>query len=150
MAEEVLGVLNYLVGDYKFIGLNINYCMYFTNDRIIVAKTLGVWKSRVSHGPESYGLKKWEVGLLKKWRKSDELAALDPYKILKDDSSNFSIPYFLIQRIEMKKPSIISAAKIRIKTPDKDHSYKMRISKKLFEDYVEVIRTLIPDKLVLT
>jgi len=113
------------------------YGLYFTPNRVIVAKTGGfpwLWAILL-------------VGLLlgalirsrRAKKKFRELSELSSQSILMADKKNFGILYPDITRVEMKKNKII------ILTNREKHKFGI-LRKKEFEDYVNLIRSVLPNK----
>lgn len=133
--EKVLGGIEVAKG-------TTYYGLYFTPNRAIVAKTGGfpwLWAILL-------------VGLLlgalirsrRAKKKFRELSELSSQSILMADKKNFGIPYPDITRVEMKKRSFLRS-KIDILTSREKHEFYI-LRKKEFEDYVNLIRSVLPNK----
>jgi len=147
--EEVLGGIE-VTEWYKHFGL------YFTLNRVIVAKTGGrspliiavviavilFLTTGVLVGAIPLAI---IIGILGKLlakragKKFKELSKLSPEGILTADKKNFGIPYPDIIRVEMKKNKIIIFA------TKKEHKFGIR-RKKEFESYLNLIRSVLPNK----
>ena len=129
------------------------YRLIFTDQRIIQAITVSGASTASKHIPATLAAgfmvgssignyfndraEKKAIEVLKK---------LDPDTILKRDESNFSIPYSNVKRILMEKFRHFHDGKITIFTTEKDYSYELRFER-MFDDWVQVIKTVIPEKL---
>ncbi|MCK4474748.1 50S ribosomal protein L32, partial [Candidatus Bathyarchaeota archaeon] len=128
--EKVLGGIEVSKGETY-------YGLYFTPNRVIVAKTAGfpwLWAILL-------------VGILlgalirsrRAKKKFKELSELSSQSILTADKKNFGILYPDITRVEVKKNKII------ILTNREKHKFGI-LRKKEFEDYVNLIRSVLPNK----
>jgi hypothetical protein len=137
------------------------YGLYFTPNRMVVAKT-GFGK-----------IPKWYVLLLAAawfffglmglfWffllslpflyirsrrarKKLRELGKLPPENILMADEKNFELPYHDIIRVEMRKRRLLRD-KITILTRRGKHEFHI-LKKREFEKYVDLIRSILPNKI---
>ena len=105
--------------------------LFFTPNRLIVAKTAGGWKTG--------GI----AGIPFAKRNAKKLSLLSPEAILKADEKNFAIPYSDIIEVEMKKG--ILSGKIKIFTGTK--KYEFNIEKRKFENHLNFVRSVLPGKL---
>ncbi len=146
MNEEMLGTID-LPSDHRML--------YFTPNRVIVAKTGGSagWLfGAIGAAAEAY----------RETKKREELKKLSPESVLKADKNNFAIPYSSILRVEMKKKGIFGSIcviadqkfgrdmkKKKDKTIGRDvYRYEKRIAKKGFEDCVDCVRSVLPEKVM--
>jgi len=142
MSEEILGRIE--VADKWDNLLNL----VFTSNRIIIARLvsgLGTALRGVTLGTLGWALTRREKG-----EKREEYGRLSTESILKADKKNFAIPYVGIIKIEMKKPGTFSGGKIKIFTSDKTHEFTFKEKKELFDERVNLVRSVLPDKLSLT
>lgn len=135
-----------MIKDYR-------YGLYFTPNRAIVAKTGGVrwyWLLLVIIlGGIALGL---ILALIiaaiiarRAKKKFKKLSELSPGGILRADKKNFEIPYPDITRIEMKKRTFLRSKIEIILTSREKHKFNI-LRKKEFEDYVNLIRSVLPNK----
>lgn len=143
--EKVLGGIE-VVKDYR-------YGLYFTPNRAIVAKTGGVrwyWLLLVIIlGGIILGL---ILALIiaaiigrRSKKKFKELSELSSESILTADKKNFGILYPDITRVEMKKRTFLRSKIEIILTSGEKHEFYI-LKKKEFEDYVNLIRSVLPNK----
>ena len=136
--EKVLGGIEVAKGT-TYVGATY-YGLYFTPKRAIVAKTAGV--------PWIWVLVSLFIGALIRGRRAKkrfkELSELSPESILTADKKNFGILYPDITRVEMKKGTFRSKIEIILTSREKHKFYILK--KKEFEDYVNLIRSVLPNK----
>jgi hypothetical protein len=127
--------------------------LYFTPNRVIVAKTGG--KAGYLFGGIGAGITAY-----REQKKREELRKLSPESVLRADKHNFAIPYSDILRVEMKKKRfsgsicLIAGHKFGKDMKKKDkttaidvYRYEKAIAKKGFEDCVDCVRSVLPEKL---
>ncbi|MFX1561590.1 MAG: hypothetical protein ACFFBL_13455 [Promethearchaeota archaeon] len=75
-----------------------------------------------------------------------------PDNILASDKKNFEIPYSYIISVEIEKPGRVFAGKITISTTtrEKPFTYFLREGRALFENHINLLRSLLPSKLVVS
>jgi hypothetical protein len=146
MGEEVLGIID--TGRWYEL-------LFFTQTRIVVAKT-------TRGGLGFLGVIGIAVADYSRKKKSDELKKLSLESVLEADKRNFFIPYSSIQKVEMKKRRTVSQINIIVdqkldrsmmkkkdKTTGKDvYWYERHFKKEKFEDHVNLVRSVLPDKVV--
>ncbi len=161
MSKAVVG--SFAIRDIHWLKPNITYVLFFAVDSLVglkfrsVENALGVVKetgkvavgegrividvvTQIGRGQENIsGLDK--VG---------EKFMLDPQTVLAANKRNFGISYSDINKIEMKKsfigPATQRAGKIIIFTHGKKQQFDIIFAQK-FEDCVNVVRSVLPDKL---
>lgn len=162
MSEEVLGI--FVIEKIRVLKSNISYGLLLTSDRLVAAK-LGSLKSlSVIVYVKIYGAAL--VGLAaalrqgKKIQKIPEIPGLadiggklmlDPQTVLAADKNNFELPYSYITKVEMKKGGFspahgVRAGKMVISTHETKQEFEI-ISGQKFEDCVNVVRSVLPNKL---
>jgi len=142
MSEEILGRIEVA---YKRDNL---FNLVFTSKRIIVAR-----------------LSSALLGLFETRKRQEEYGGTSAESILKADEMNFAIPYEEVVKVEMKRPSTFSRGKIKIlaiskKFPDLPiakiiipvdvYEFTFKEEKNLFDERVNLVRSILPDKLSLT
>jgi len=136
--EKVLGGIEVAKGT-TYVGATY-YGLYFTPKRVIVAKTAGV--------PWIWVLVSLFIGALIRGRRAKkrfkELSELSSESILTADKKNFGILYLDITRVEMKKGTFRSKIEIILTSREKHKFYILK--EKEFEDYVNLIRSVLPNK----
>lgn len=129
--EKVLGAIKVAKGA-NYFGL------YFTTNRVIVAKTGGGGWGWLFGGIGTI------VGAIATGKRAEkrfkELSKLSPESILMADKKNFGIPYHDITQVEVKKHMIY------ILTRRKKHKFGMLGRKKQLDDYANLIRSILPNK----
>ena len=95
-------------------------------------------------------------------KRREELEKLSIESVLKADKRNFIIPYSSIQKVEMKKRRFVGEIKIIVdqkldrsmmkkkdKATGKDvYWYIRQFEKTNFEDYVNLVRSVLPNKVI--
>ena len=143
MEEEIKGVMTRIESGL----VTSTYSLYFTNKRIIRALTFSAIKKV---GTDQLGGKLFG-GTINKYfenRKDKSLRDLKPDEILNENKRNIEIPFSSVKRVELKKPGRLKGAKMKIVTSDEEYSMKIK-EKKEFDNYLELIKSLLPDKLEL-
>lgn len=141
--EKVLGGIE-VIKDYY-------YGLYFIPNKVIVAKTGGVrwyWLLLLIIFTFPLGLLLAPIIVIivrhRAKKKFKELIELSSESVLRSDKKNFGILYLDITRVEMKKKRLLRN-KITIFTSRQKHEFHI-LSKKEFEDYVNLIRSVLPNK----
>lgn len=131
-----------------------HFGLYFTSNRVIVAKTAGppslviivvlvllglLFGIGGLTGAVIFGVIVAMVTAKRAGKKFKELGKLSAESILRADKKNFGIPYPEITRVEMKKNKII------ILTNREKHKFGIRRGKES-EDYVNLIPSVLPKK----
>ena len=145
MVENVVGV----IGKVEAGSFRRYYSLFFTNERIIRALTVGALKRFAMSQLPMGEVAEHFYSNFKAGKRTNQLKDLDSEEILRADKTNLSILYSTIQAIEMKKPGRLKGAKIKIVTNDKEHKFDIS-EKKKFDSYVEMVTSAIPEKLILT
>ena len=143
MEEEIKGVMTRIESGL----VTSTYSLYFTNKRIIRALTFSAIKKV---GTDQLGGKLFG-GRMNKYfenRKDKSLRDLKPDEILNENKRNIEIPFSSIKLIKLDKPGRLKGAKIKIVTSDEEYSMNIK-EKKEFDNHLELIKSLLPDKLEL-
>jgi len=82
-------------------------------------------------------------------KKKEQLSKLSPESILTADKKNFAIPYTEVTQVEMLKKRRFHAAMVRIVAGAKKHQFVLDKPKEL-ENYVNILRPVLEDKLVIS
>jgi len=140
MKEEILGRVE--VEDKWGNLLNV----VFTSNRIIVARLATILPHLIL--PALFG----GPGDWRKERRErrEEYGRLSAESILKADEKNFEISYTEIVKVEMKKPGTFRGAKIKIFTSNKTYEFTSKEKKDLFDERINLVRSVLPDKLSIT
>ena len=142
MEEEIKGVMTRIESGL----VTSTYSLYFTNKRIIRALTHSAAKkvgTFAAIGVLSFALNKH---LAKK--KSKKLTDINPDEILNENKRNIEIPFSSVKLVELKKPGRLKGAKMKIVTSDEEYSMNIK-EKDEFDDYLELIKSVLADKLEL-
>ena len=152
MSEEILGIIGNLEGKGRG-RVTRTFALVFTHNELVVVKiggTMSLFKRFVVEAiSESYGISTIsDVYNQLISNKSDELKKGNIQDILEADKLNYAIPYSDIEKIEVKKMSILSHRGRMIITIDtKDKNYWFRITEQqLYNDYVNLTRKSLPTK----
>lgn len=149
MTEEILGIIEI---DHRLL------C--FTSNRIIVAKTGG--GGAATGAKIAFGLIGRALADRAEKKRRESLEKLSPESVLKSDKHNFAVPYSGIVRVEMRKVSPY-AKRVKIIADQKFGDYMKKKkdettqkyvyiyeeeikTKKEFEDHVNLVRSVLPDK----
>jgi hypothetical protein len=128
--------------------------LFFTSDSLIVARTEQKRYSPEHMGPLTRMILHRVHGKKIEEEKNRERMYMTahPDNILAADKKNFAIPFSCIDRIEMKKPGRVLAGKILISTNtrEKPYKYPLREGSVPFDEYVSLLRSLMPSKLSLS
>ena len=143
MEEEIKGVITRVEAGL----ISSTYSLYFTNKRIIRALTFSAGKKI---GTFAMGGKLLGGTINKHFenKKAGNLIKLKPDEILNENKRNIEIPFSSIKLIKLDKPRRLKGAKIKIVTYDEEYSMNIK-EKKEFDNYLELIKSLLPDKLEL-
>lgn len=131
MNEEILVVID----------TNERKALYFTSNRVIVAKVGGQALSM------AFGIAGALAESRMQAKKKEQLSKLTPESILTADKKNFAIPYTEITKVELFKKMF--GRKIRIIVGGKKHEFSLGKPKEL-ESYVNTLRPVLADKLVVS
>ncbi|MFQ6070441.1 MAG: hypothetical protein ACE5LC_07935 [Candidatus Aminicenantales bacterium] len=122
------------------------YQLFFTSRRVIASKTGGTFLKNLGllGGIPAIGL----VEAIGDKKKAEELSKLSPKEILEADEANFDIPYLEISRVEVKKPGMFNpVGSIIVHTPTKKYQFNNQSDpREFFDRYIELIKTVMPDK----
>ena len=128
--------------------------LYFTSDRLIVARTEQKRFSQEETSPLTRMILRRFHGKEIEEDKNRESMYMKthPDNILAADKKNFAIYYSCITRVELKKPGRFFAGKITISTTvgEKPYRYNLREGSVLFDEHVSLVQSLIPNKLVIS
>ena len=143
MEEEIKGVMTRIESGL----VTSTYSLYFTNKRIIRALTFSAGKKI---GTFAMGGKLLGGTINKHFenKKAGNLINLKPDEMLNENKRNIEIPFSSIKLIKLDKPGRLKGAKIKIVTSDEEYSMNIK-EKKEFDNYLELIKSLLPDKLEL-
>jgi hypothetical protein len=158
MSEEVLGILE--IEKIRMLKSNISYRLLLTSNRLVAAKFGSIKESLLAIAGGAVGGA--VIGLVEALRQGkkipgvpglaevDEKLMLDPKTVLAADNNNFELPYSDITKVEMKKGGFSSAhgaraGKMVISTHEKKQEFEIPYGQK-FEDCVNVVRSVMPDK----
>jgi hypothetical protein len=139
---------------------NISYRLLLTSNRLVAAKFGSIKESLLAIAGGAVGGA--VIGLVEALRQGkkipgvpglaevDEKLMLDPKTVLAADNNNFELPYSDITKVEMKKGGFSSAhgaraGKMVISTHEKKQEFEIPYGQK-FEDCVNVVRSVMPDK----
>jgi len=137
--EGILGVIE------DAMTWNYKYNLFFTSSRILVAKIRGP-SDDLSYlfGGVVAGIVADKL-LKPEEKRREKLKQLSAEEILKADRSNFMIPYSEIVRVEMKH---FGRGRImKIITNTREHKFNLNLRRDRFDEYVDLIRSIVPDKL---
>jgi hypothetical protein len=161
MAEKIIGMINSIARE-----ANGFTTVFFTETKMIFAKTasfLGMLGT--AGGAEILGLGTvlgsqivTYVATNKSDEKAKELSKLNTDDILKNNKGNFEILYSDVKSITLKRPVyktipftksqfLFSGGFIEIATTQKHYLYESYATADDFEKYIEVVKTILPDKL---
>lgn len=115
--------------------------LYFTSNRVIVAKLAG---SALSW---AFGMGGAIAEARMAAKKKEQLSKLSPESILTADKKNFAIPYTEVTQVELLKKRF--GRKIRIVAGTAKHEFWLGKPKEL-ENYVNTLRPVLEDKLVIS
>ncbi|MCX6672101.1 MAG: hypothetical protein NTX92_09305 [Euryarchaeota archaeon] len=135
MSEEIKG---FFKGEYNAK----MYALYFTTNRLIVAKTASGLALGVAFGMIGRSIAKRSGN-----KRSESLGELSPDSILSADKQNYDIPYSAISTVEMKKPSMISKCVLRIYTTDNKKHQFLLDDKNAFDDQYNLMNSVLSSKL---
>ena len=142
MGEEIKGVIPRVESGR----IKSTYSLYFTNKRIIRALTFSAAKKVGTFAAIGFVSLALNKHLAKK--KSKNLTDINPDEILNENKRNIEIPFSSVKRVELKKPGRLKGAKMKIVTSDEEYSMNIK-EKDEFDDYLELIESVLADKLEL-
>ena len=152
MSEEVIGIIGPLEGKGKG-RVTRRFALVFTENELVCVKiggTLSLFTQLVSASVEAgYGLSTIsDVYTRITNKRVNKLRNMQVQDILDLDKLNFSIPYGHIEKIEIKKKSMLSPKGRRvidIKTKSKKYWFRI-VEAKAFNDYVNLVKRILPNK----
>ena len=152
MSEEVIGLIGPLEGKGKG-RVTRRFALVFTEDELICVKiggTLSIFATLLGESVDAgYGLSTiTDVYNHIANKRVDKLKNMQVQDILDLDKLNFSIPYGDIEKIEIKKKSILSPKGRRvidIKTKSKKYWFRI-VEEKAFNNYVNLVKRILPNK----
>jgi hypothetical protein len=150
--KEVVGLIGPLEGKGKG-RVTRRFALVFTENELICVKiggTLSIFTAVLGEAVDSgYGLPTiTDVYNRLSNKRVDKLKNLRVQDILDLDKLNFSIPYNNVEKIEVKKKSILSPKGrriIEIKTKSKKYWFRI-VEEKSFNDYVDLVKRIFPNK----
>lgn len=126
-------------------------CLLFTSDRLIIARTeqkryetdRGLLMEYISRRVDIKVRREGEQRRL-------TYMTMHPDNILAADDKNLAIPYSEVEKVEMKKPGRVWAGRVTIKTTTRERAYRypLREGKEAFDRQVNLVRSFLPDKLI--
>lgn len=145
MGEEIRGNIGVSI-DTGWFG-----CLFFTSDRLIVARTE---EKRYSSGRTELLLtiiaRQRDRKVLEEGEERERMyMTTQPDNILAADKKNFAMSYSDIVKVEMKKPGRVRSGKITITTTtrEKPYKYPLREGREVFDKHVNLVRSLLPNRL---
>ncbi|UCH04686.1 MAG: hypothetical protein JSW05_00550 [Candidatus Thorarchaeota archaeon] len=147
MSEAIRGNIDVDI-DHAWYG-----CLFFTSDRLIVARTEYKRYYRSVGDTDllmDFNARRRELELREEGEERERMyMTTRPDDILAADKRNFAMPYSDIVKVEMKKPGRVWAGKITITTTtrEKPYKYPLREGKKMFDQHVNLVRSLLPNRL---
>ena len=143
MSGEILGIIGHTEsrGKGRFMR---KYALVFSSDCVVAVKIGGILGTTLGYYFGTVGLTLYDRRLSKK---ADELRDVSLDEVLRADKDNFMIPYQDITKVEMKKGGILSPTKITFFTKDRKYTFNL-LKRKIFDDCVELIKSILPDKVV--
>jgi hypothetical protein len=139
MGEEILGTI--YAGKQKFSGVD-QFLLCFTPKRIIVAKAGGSGLGTAV----AFGGIGAAVRMRAASKRARDLKKLSVESLMKTDKANFEIPYSDITKVEMKKGGMMTASVLRVSTLKDEYKFNP-VEKKLFDEQVNLVRSVLSDKL---
>ncbi len=118
------------------------YALVFSPESLIAAILGGVLGTTIGHSFGNTGLSIYNKTMSKKAEKPKEISTDD---ILKADSHSFMIPYRDITKVEMKKGGMLFPIKFTFLTAGNKFTFKL-LDKNKFNDCVELMKSILPDK----
>ncbi len=128
-------------------------CLLFTSDRLIIARTEQKRYETDGGLLMEYIARRIDI---KVHREGEQrrltYMTTHPDNILAADGKNLAIPYSEIEKVEMKEPGRVWAGKVTIKKTGREKAYKcpLREGKEAFDRHVNLVRSFLPDKLIVT
>ena len=152
LSKEVIGLIGPLEGKGKG-RVTRRFGLVFTENELICVKiggTLSIFTTVLGEAVDyGYGLSTiTEVYNRILNNRVDKLKNMQLQDVLDLDKLNFSIPYNTIEKIEIKKKSILSPKGrriVEIKTKSKKYWFRI-VEKKAFNDYVDLVKRILPNK----
>jgi hypothetical protein len=152
MSEKVIGLIGPLEGKGKG-RVTRRFALVFTEDELICIKiggTLSIFATLLGESVDAgYGISTiTDVYNHIIDKRVDKLKNMQVQDILDLDKLNFSIPYGDIDKIEIRKKSILSPKGRRvidIKTKSKKYWFRI-VEEKAFDDCVNLVNRILPNK----
>jgi hypothetical protein len=138
MSEQVLGKTEVMYITGKFSGYD-KKILFFTSKRLILAKLSEDWAPYV---PGGFWVRRDQE---RKTREALGQSNILPEDILKKDTANFAISYSDIEKVEVKKPGIMSLGIFKVITNEKTHELGVR--KNTFDELMKLMQSTLADKL---
>jgi hypothetical protein len=138
MSEQILGKTEvmYITGKFSSYDKKI---LFFTSKRLILAKLSEDWAPYV---PGGFWVRRDQE---RKTREALGQSNMLPEDILKKDTANFAILYSDIEKVEVKKPGVMSLGIFKVITNEKTHELGVR--KNTFEGLMELMQSNLASKL---
>lgn len=112
---------------------------FFTSKRLILAKLSEDWAPYV---PGGFWVRRDQE---RKTREALGQSNILPEDILKKDTANFAISYSDIEKVEVKKPGVMSLGIFKVITNEKTHELCVR--KNTFDDLMKLMQSNLASKL---
>jgi hypothetical protein len=152
LSKEVVGLIGPLEGKGKG-RVTRRFALVFTANELICVKiggTLSIFTAVLGEAVDSgYGISTiTDVYNRLSNKQVDKLKNMQVQNILDLDKLNFSIPYNIVEKIEIKKKSILSPKGpriIEIKTKSKKYWFRI-VEEKSFNNYVDLVKRILPNK----
>ena len=141
MSDEILGIIGHTEGRGKGRIMR-KYALVFSPESLIAAKLGGVLGTTIGH---SFGITGLSIYNRTMSKKAGKLKDISTDEILKADNDNFMIPCRDITKVEMKKGGMLSPTKFTFLTAGNKFTFNL-LDKNKFEDCVELIKSILPDK----
>jgi hypothetical protein len=141
MSEQVLGKTEvmYITGKFSVVIRYDKKILFFTSKRLILAKLSEDWTPYV---PGGFWIRRDQES---KTREALWQSSILPEDILKKDAANFAISYSDIEKVEVKKPGIMSLGIFKVITNERTHNLGVRNN--TFDDLMKLMRSTLADKL---
>jgi hypothetical protein len=138
MSEQVLGKTEVMYIKGTFSGYD-KKILFFTLKRLILAKLSEDWAPYV---PGGFWVRRDQE---RKTREALWQSNVIPEDILKRDTANFAISYSDIEKVEVKKPGMMSLGIVKVITKERTHEFGVR--KNTFDDLMRLVQSNLADKL---
>jgi hypothetical protein len=141
MSEKILGKTEIVYIKGRFSGYDRSM-LFFTSNRLIVAKFSEDWSHYAPGSPVTF----WVSRDREKKKKEDlEQSALLPEHVLKKDAENFAILYSDVEKVEVKRPGLVSPGIAKVNVNGK--TYQFDVKKNVFDDFMKLTQSVLANKL---